>query len=313
MMDFGDLRVFKAVVEEGGITRAAKRLHRVQSNVTTRIQQLEASLGARLFLREKRRLHLSPAGKLFLGYVDQILNISEQARDAITEDAPQGVLRIGTLESTAASRLPRLLSRYHSKYPAVRVELVTGTADAMRDALLKREVDVAFIADCVPAGKVETMHAFEEELVLIAPRSRKEIRHPRDVRDETVIAFPKGCAYRRRLQDWLATGGVIPVRTLELSSYHAIVACVAAGSGIALAPRSVLEVVRSADSVQICPLPERSRRAITSLAWRTGETSWALKTLQSEIEFERSTVRLAKRDGARESRPRIPARARAFS
>ena len=113
-MDFGDLRVFKAVVEEGGITRAAKRLHRVQSNVTTRIQQLEASLGARLFLREKRRLHLSPAGKLFLGYVDQILNISEQARDAITEDAPQGVLRIGTLESTAASRLPRLLSRYHS-------------------------------------------------------------------------------------------------------------------------------------------------------------------------------------------------------
>ena len=110
-MDFSDLQVFKAVVEEGGITRAAKRLHRVQSNVTTRIQQLEASLGTKLFLRDKQRLHVSPAGKLFLGYVDQILNISEQARDAVTEDAPKGLLRIGTLESTAASRLPLLLSR----------------------------------------------------------------------------------------------------------------------------------------------------------------------------------------------------------
>ncbi|MGZ5223623.1 MAG: LysR family transcriptional regulator [Burkholderiales bacterium] len=312
-MDFGDLQVFKAVVEEGGITRAAKRLHRVQSNVTTRIQQLEASLGAKLFLRQKQRLHLSPAGKLFLGYVDQILNISEQARGAVTEDAPKGVLRIGTLESTAASRLPLLLSRYHTKFPAVRVELVTGTADAMRDALLNREVEAAFIADCVPGSKVETMPAFEEELVLIAPRSRKEVRHPRDVRDETLITFPKGCAYRRRLQDWLATGGVIPEKTLELSSYHAIVACVAAGTGIALAPRSVLEVVRGAESVQICPLPERSRRAITSLAWRKGEVSWALKALQAEIARPTATAPAAKRNGSAAKVQRTPSGATLFS
>jgi DNA-binding transcriptional LysR family regulator len=293
-MDFSDLRVFKTVVEEGGISHAAKRLHRVQSNVTTRIQQLEASLGTKLFLREKRRLQLSPAGKLFLTYVDEILSISARARDAIMEDTPKGVLRIGTLESTAASRLPLLLSRYHTKFPAVHVELVTGTADAMRDAVLDRNVEAAFVADCMPASRVETMPAFEEELVLIAPRSRKEIRQPRDVRGETIIAFPKGCAYRRRLQEWLATGGIIPERTLELSSYHAIVACVAAGTGIALAPRSVLEVVRSVDSVQICALPERSRKAMTSLVWRKGEASWALKALQAEIK-QAADTRAARR------------------
>ncbi len=112
-MDFAALQIFKAVVEEGGIGPAARKLHRVQSNVTTRIQRLEASLGAQLFVREKRRLFLSPAGELFLGYVDQLLKISEQARSAVLSDAPRGVLRIGTLESTAASRLPPLLSRYH--------------------------------------------------------------------------------------------------------------------------------------------------------------------------------------------------------
>jgi DNA-binding transcriptional LysR family regulator len=282
-MDFSDLRVFKTVVEEGGIGGAARRLHRVQSNITTRVQQLEASLGAKLFIREKGRLHLSPAGKLFLGYVEQILSLSDQARKAIDGHAPQGVFRIGTLESTAASRLPPLLSRYHAKYPAVRVELMTGTADAVRDALLAREVDAVFVADCIPESSVELMPAFDEELVLIAPLSRKEIRQPRDVRDETIIAFPRGCAYRRRLQAWLASGGVIPQKTLELSSYHAIVACVAAGTGVALAPRSVLAVVRGAEHVAIHELPERSRKAVTSLAWRKGEASWALKALQAEV------------------------------
>jgi len=283
VMDFADLRVFKAVVEEGGITAAAKRLHRVQSNVTTRIKHLEASLGAKLFIREKRRLHLSPAGKLFLSYVDRILEAADEAREAIADDTPRGALRIGTLESTAAARLPALLARYHARYPSVHVELRTGTADAMRDALLVREVDAIFIADCVGEAEIEAMPAFEEELVLIAPASIRQIRHPRDVRDRTVIAFPRGCAYRRRLQAWLATGGVIAAKTLELSSYHAIVACVAAGAGIALVPRAVLEVVRAADNVTAFSLPERTRRAITSLAWRKGETSWALKALQAEV------------------------------
>ena len=290
-MDFGDLRIFKAVVEEGGITAAAKRLHRVQSNVTTRIKHLEASLGAKLFIREKGRLHLSPAGRLFLTYADRILETAVEARGAIADEMPRGTLRIGTLESTAASRLPPLLARYHAKYPAVRVELKTGTADAMRDALLAREVDAIFIADCIVEREVEAMPAFEEELTLIAPLSLGTVRHPRDVRDATVIAFPKGCAYRRRLQTWLASGGVIASRTLELSSYHAIVACVSAGAGIALVPRSVLDVVGAGDTIAIVPLPERSRRAITSLAWRKGEVTWALKALQSEVRHAKRSRR----------------------
>jgi len=65
-MDITDLRVFKAVVEEGGIIKAARRLHRVPSNVTTRVKQLEASLGVELFHRDRQRLHLSATGELLL-------------------------------------------------------------------------------------------------------------------------------------------------------------------------------------------------------------------------------------------------------
>lgn len=287
-MDFAALRVFTAVVDEGGISPAAKKLHRVQSNVTTRIQQLEASLGTQLFVRQKRRLHLSPAGELFLTYARQLLDLSHQARAAVQGDAPRGVLRIGTLESTAASRLPPVLSRYHEKYPAVRVELTTGTADSLVDAVLARKVEAAFVADCKVADQLELMPVFSEELVVIAPRSHPRIRRPQDVKSDTIISFPSGCAYRRHLQAWLATGDVVPDKVLDLSSYHAIVACVAAGSGIAFAPRAVLDTIRRTEAVSIHPLPDK-RPVITSLVWRRGETSLALKALQAELTSSRKS------------------------
>src|SRR3569833_172947 len=97
-MDFTDLAVFKAVADEGGVTPAARRLHRVQSSVTMRIQHLEHSLGTALFIRERRRMVLSPAGELFRGYVDQLLELGERARAATAGASPQGVLRLGALE-----------------------------------------------------------------------------------------------------------------------------------------------------------------------------------------------------------------------
>lgn len=65
-MDLSDLKIFSAVVREGSVTRAAQRLFRVQSNVTTRIRQLEEDVGVSLFIRQGKRLHLSPAGQVLL-------------------------------------------------------------------------------------------------------------------------------------------------------------------------------------------------------------------------------------------------------
>ncbi len=282
-MDFASLQVFKAVVDEGGITQAARKLHRVQSNVTTRIQQLEASLGAQLFVRQNRRLHLSPAGELFLGYVDEMLRLSDRAKSAVSGDAPQGVLRIGSLESTVASRLPTLLSKYHSLFPQVRIELITGTNDALTEAVINRKVEAAFVAECSERSHLETLPAFKEQLTVIAASTHAKIRRPKDVRGDTVIAFPAGCAYRRKLQAWLALDGVVPERTLELASYHAIVSCVAAGTGIAFVPRSVLENTGAASQIVAYDLPTTTARVTTPLIWRTGESSLAITALRTLV------------------------------
>src|SRR3974390_393230 len=90
-MDLSDLRIFAAVVRAGGVTRAAERLHRVQSNVTTRIRQLEQDLGVTLVVREGKRLHVSPAGRLLLDYADRLLTLADETRSAVQDARPRGL------------------------------------------------------------------------------------------------------------------------------------------------------------------------------------------------------------------------------
>jgi len=282
-MDLASLRIFKTVVEQGGITRAAAKLHRVPSNVTTRVKQLEQALGTRLFTRIGRQLTLSPQGKLLLTYAEQLLRLSEEAQTMLRDGKPHGTLRLGALESTSGSRLPPLLSRYHLMYPEVQIELVTGTSGALVSRIHKQEIEAAFVAEPFNPDGLETIPAFLEELVLISPRGSRRIRSPRDIGNRTVIAFATGCSYRRRLEAWLGGAKIAPDRVMEFQSYHAIVACVAAGTGIAVVPRSVIHMSLGEKDVAIAPLPREIAQARTKLAWRAGHHSVALQAMKTVL------------------------------
>ncbi|MHB1618227.1 MAG: LysR family transcriptional regulator, partial [Metallibacterium sp.] len=101
-MDLRELEAFQAVVEAGGVGRAALRLHRAQSSITARIRQLEASLGVALFERDGRALRLTAAGDALLGYTGRLLGLAEEARAAVRQDSIGGRLRLGAMESVAA-------------------------------------------------------------------------------------------------------------------------------------------------------------------------------------------------------------------
>jgi DNA-binding transcriptional LysR family regulator len=213
-----------------------------------------------------------------------MLRLSDEARAALKGNAPQGVFRIGSLESTAATRLPPILSRYHLRYPSVRLEMLTGTSGALVGKVLNEEVEAAFVAEPFTAHGLETELAFTEELVLITPRSYpRSIKSPRDIGPSTVLAFTTGCSYRRRLEAWLARYNVCPERVMEYGSYHAIVACAAAGSGIAVVPRSVLRTVGAEAQVAVHALPASVASAKTLLVWRKGHQSSALDALKEEL------------------------------
>lgn len=286
-LDLDALQIFKAVADQGGVARAAQHLNRVQSNVSTRLKQLEASLNAPLFRRQNRRLVLSDQGRVLLSYADRLLRLSDEAQAAVRDGAPQGVLRIGTMESTAAARLPPILAAYHAAWPQVGIELVTGTSGALAAKVRNFEIEAAFVAQPFPAEGLATLDAFQEDLTLISPLAWGAIAGPRDLGDRSVIAFAAGCSYRRILESWLNHEGVVAGRVMEFASYHAIVACVAAGSGVAIVPRSVLAVLGAEHSVCVSALTGPYATALTQLVWRADDDSPALQALRQQLQAPR--------------------------
>jgi DNA-binding transcriptional LysR family regulator len=278
MLDLDSLEIFRAVVSEGGIIRAARKLHRVQSNVTTRVRQLEERLGVALFRRQGRSLVLSPEGQLLVQYVDRLFRLADEAQSALQAGHPRGVFRLGSLESTAGSRLPAVLSRYHLAFPAVTVELVTGTTAALVHKVVNYEIEAAFVSEPFTAPELSSRPLFNEELVLITAHGHPKIAKPAELRGATLIAFASGCSYRKCFEDWLGRARVMPGRVLEFASYQAMIACVSAGTGVAIVPRSLLAALKATDDVQMHELPLRLKRNRTHLVWR-GVPSVALAGL----------------------------------
>lgn len=292
-MNLDDLDIFRTVVREGGITRAASRLHRVPSNITTRIRQLEERLGVSLFRRQGRGLALTDPGRTLLGHAERLLQMADVAEQELRSGVVGGLLRLGSLESAAGARLPPVLSAFHARYPEVSVELRTGTTGALLRMLERFEVEAAFVSEPFDPGRLTAIPAFEEELVLISAKGAAALRRASDLAGRTLVAFPNGCSYRRRLTEWLASEGVSPGRILDLGSYHAIVACVAAGTGVGILPAELLDQAVLGHTVQRHALPARLRVNRTQLVW-SGEPSAPLQALMDLLEQERdATTRTA--------------------
>lgn len=269
-MDLDDLTIFQAVVREGGITRAAEKLHRVQSNVTTRIRQLEEDLGVALFLREGKRLIPSPAGRVLEDYARRLLELAAEARAAVADRVPRGRLRVGAMESTAAARLAPILADFHQAYEGVQLELRTGATARLVAEVLDGTLDCALVAGPVVDPRLVNTPVFEEELVAVAAADHPPVSRAADLQIRTLLTFEPGCAYRQRLENWLASEGLVPERFIELSSYHAMIGCAACGMGVAMVPRSLLGCLPATANVSIHALPPLQARAVTVLIQRAG-------------------------------------------
>ncbi|WP_043311056.1 LysR substrate-binding domain-containing protein [Pseudomonas sp. ML96] len=281
-MDLNNLAIFRAVALEQSVTRAAQSLQRVQSNVTTRIQQLEAELGVSLFLREGKRMLLTEQGQAFLAYAEQLLALADEARQVLHPAQPSGTLRLGSMESSAATRLPVPLASFHRAHPEVSLEVSTGPSQLLIDGVLGRRLDCALIArpqrlldgtwqaEPLDLG-LEGEALFREELLLVLPADHPPVHEPADVQLRILAGFAQGCSYRQIGEAWLGQTGTA-LRVQEVGSYHAILACVAAGTCAGVVPRSLLELQRQPPALRLVPL----LTAETLLVWRRGHATPAL-------------------------------------
>lgn len=263
-MDIRDLQIFLAVASEGSITRAAEKLEYVQSSISIRIQQLESELKTELFHRQRQGVRLTTSGEVLKSYAEKILFLAQEAERVLTDHSiPRGPLRIGSLETTAAIRLPSILAEYHSAFPDVDLSLRTGSTDELVNLVLKYELDGAFVAAPVENVDLESTEVGTEELVLVSSGRFPSVDTWEDIRNFVLLVFRPGCSYRRKLEDWLHWEGIIPAKIMEFGTIDGIIGCVQAGLGVSLLPVSVVERATLQYNLRIHKISEKFTKTPT--------------------------------------------------
>src|SRR5262249_15004618 len=145
-------------------------------NVTNRIRAFESEIGVPLFERHARGMTLTDAGRRLLPYADRLNALSHEALAAARDDGvPKGPLAIGSMETTAAVRLPPLLTQFHQSFPEVQLSLRTGPTAILAEAVIDGTLDGAFVAGPIDHPDLISSVAFKEELVLVTARRCKNL------------------------------------------------------------------------------------------------------------------------------------------
>ena len=254
-MDLLTLNTFSAVARHGSVSGAASELHTVQSNLTARLKQLETDLAVPLFTRHSRGVALTSAGVRLLGYAQRVSALVKEAESAVRDDGTvHGILRIGSMETTAAVRLPALLGRFHQAHPAAQLEVRTGPTAELLEHVLAQRLDGALVAGPIDHPELACTSAFREELVLVRARGSDDSRQRMMKGDLTVIVFRQGCSYRLRLEAYFAARGWLPFRRFEFGTLEGVLGCVAANVGMTVLPRSAVESAQCRAELMLEPL-----------------------------------------------------------
>jgi DNA-binding transcriptional LysR family regulator len=285
-MELVALRTFQAVVEEGGILAASRKLNTVQSNVTGRIRRLEEELGAELFFRKGRGLELAPSGKVLLDYARRMLMLERQTSAAIRQVGESaGELRIGAMETFAALHLPSALKAVRAEHPGLELRVTTDTTSTLTEKVLDHKLDCAFVAGPIIHPDLQFDELVIEELVQVHAAGTDPVLLP-------LILFREGCAYRTRAIAWQRAQGHAVADAMEFGTLEGILGCIAVGLGWTLMPRRVVEQSSHAPDLVIETVPDEFSQVPTGVIYlREARIMPALKTLSDGITASANRVR----------------------
>jgi LysR family carnitine catabolism transcriptional activator len=242
-MDEKRLAYFLAIVEEDGMSRAARRLHISQPSLSQSLGALERELGATLFDRAGRGLRLTAAGHALVGPARQALRCIDAARDAVGEVAAllAGTLEIATLPTLAVDPLAELVGRFRTEHPGVVVQVrVAESAAGMSTLVREGSCELGLCHLPLPQEGLLTVELGVQELVFVLPASLEvgagRAISPAALAKVPLIVSPPGTSTRMLLDQAMEAAGVVPNVAVETDAREAIVPLVLAGAGGALLP-----------------------------------------------------------------------------
>lgn len=239
------LEAFFWAVRLGGFHAAAGHLHRSQPTISLRIQELERTLGIRLFDRDGNRAWLTAAGHEMLGYVERILVLTEEMENRVrVADPLHGLLRLGVNDTFALACLGDLLGTLDRLYPELQVDVRVDVSTTLSDQLAHRHLDIAILVSPeVPSDvSVERLGRIENSWVA-SPRLCVPGRplKPDDLVQFRVLTNPPPSYMRESIAQWFGAGGLEVRRITTCKSLPILAHLAASGCGITILPRPVIE------------------------------------------------------------------------
>ncbi|WP_419765880.1 MAG: LysR family transcriptional regulator [Arcobacter sp.] len=259
-MDSNLLRIFVEVSKQNSISKAASSLKFAQSNVTSRIKQLEKSLGYKLFHRVPKGVVLTNEGERLFPHAVEIVKKVELASLDMKNMLVQDQLKVASTESNAVTRIVDFLLKLHKDYSNMQLELITNTTKDITKMLLDYQVDIAFISGIPKHDELLVLNKVDEKLVVVEPKD--------SFTPEVFLSFKKGCAYNEFGQNYLLETTGIEHKKLEFGSYETILGCVKAGMGKSILPLSIVKRLRYEDELKITALPKEIANMPTCLVCR---------------------------------------------
>ncbi|MFD2328097.1 LysR family transcriptional regulator [Cohnella sp. GCM10020058] len=246
-MEIRQMRYFMEVAKREHVTEAADALHVAQSSVSRQLMQLESELGVDLFVREGRRVKLTPTGRMFLARVEQIMNMIGEAEREVQEclEPEKGTVRIAFPISLAAHVMPTAIYAFRQRYPEAKFQMRQGLYRDLIDGVIHGEYNLALIAP-LPAAekKIRSQLLFTENIVVLLP-----VHHPlarqsgirlSELKDAPFVTLPEGTIFREIVLNACREIGIVPHIAFEGDDIDALKGLVSAGLGVALMPEVTL-------------------------------------------------------------------------
>ncbi len=266
---------FLEVARRGNVSRAAEAMFVTQPTLTARLRALERELGEPLFVRTKRGMRLTDAGRAFLPYAERATRALRDAKQALSEarTAPAGRLVLGASPAVSTYVLPALLQRFSAIHPRVDVAVRTGHSEDVLQMLLREEVQLAVVR-ALRHPDIESVPLYEEEVVLVVPpdhpfRSRESVGIG-DVGGERLILFDRTSSYYEVTHAFFLSAGVTPREVMELDNIEAAKKMVERRLGVALLPRTAVARELADGTLHLVPLADAPplRRQIVAIRRR---------------------------------------------
>src|SRR5262245_27103080 len=257
-MDLAQLEIFICIADERSFSRAAEKMLRTQPALSIAIKRLEEELGETLFDRTSKSGALTEAGKILQTYAQQMINLREESKDAISElrGMYRGRLTIGANESTSLYLLPELLMEYRRKHPRIKIEVFRNVSEKIPSEVLERNLDFGFLSYDPMHPQLQSIEVHRDELTLVVPpkhslAKRKQVT-VKDLGEEQFVAHNVKTPARTRIFELFAEHHTQLNICIELATLETIKEFVILNAGIAILPRlAVQEELKSGKLIEV--------------------------------------------------------------